>query len=110
MVFSRYERDISWYVAGTDEDKRKICGPRLARDLTGRAKQIIEGMGPAEILKVSDDDGPTFLLKYIKEMIGDPVVTEVAQEMEAFLFKFPQTEKARPWEPTLRASTAPARS
>ena len=65
---TRYERDVKWYVAGTEQEKRKMCGPRLARALSGRAKDIIEEMGPAEIDKVSAEDGsgPKFLVDFIK--------------------------------------------
>ena len=87
---TRYERDVKWYVAGTEDDKRKMCGPRLARALSGRAKDIIEEMGPAEIDKVSalDGSGPKFLVDFIKERIGDPAVSEVATEMENMFVSF----------------------
>ena len=65
-----------------------MCGPRLARALAGRAKEIIEEMGPADIDKVTEDDGPQFLIDFIKQRIGDPAVSEVATEMEALFVMF----------------------
>ena len=36
-----YEKELSWYVLGTEEAKRGLCGPRAVRALTGRALEIV---------------------------------------------------------------------
>ena len=81
-----------WFVYGTDKEKRQVCGPRVARALTGRAKEIVSGMGEKEILKVASADGCEFLLKYILDQIGDPVVTEVAEYLEELFTKFQRSQ------------------
>ena len=35
-----YEKELRWYVLGTEEAKHGLCGPHAVRALTGRAAEI----------------------------------------------------------------------
>jgi hypothetical protein len=83
-----YERELRWYVMGTDPDKRDLCGPRAVRALTGRAREIVTAMSTADIARVSARTGCDFLVQYIKSRVGDPPVSEVAKYMDEYLSNF----------------------
>ena len=65
-----YEKELRWYVLGTEEAKRGLCGPRAVRALTGRAAEIAMAMENEGVAKVAAAGGCSFLREYVKTRFG----------------------------------------
>ena len=62
-------------------ENRYLCGPRLASELTGAAKAAIANKRRGWL---SIPDGVGKLLKCLREMMSEPALPEIANQLRAY--------------------------
>ena len=77
-----YEETVKW-------ENRYLCGPRLASELTGAAKATIANKRRGWL---SIPDGVGKLLKCLREMMSEPALPEIANQVRAY-FKLLRRER-----------------
>lgn len=82
MTLISFECDLAWYIAGTDPDKRGLCGPWIAWALTGRAREDLMDMAMEDIAAVNHGDDYKLCVKSIMGKLGGLLVPEVANVMD----------------------------
>ena len=81
-----FETDAELYVGGTPTRDRCICGPRVARQLTGRARTAMRGMTRQDRDQLRAADGAYFLLDYLRHSIGGAPTANVGKFLERHFF------------------------
>ena len=66
-LFEAYELRVGLEVDSTKKEDLILLGPRLAKNLFGSAFELVEGIDRE---KLNKEDGPSYLLKYLKELRG----------------------------------------
>ena len=66
-LFEAYELRVGLEVDSTKKDELVHLGPRLAKNLFGPAFELVEGIDREKLRK---EDGPSCLLKHLKELRG----------------------------------------
>lgn len=88
-----FERDLAWCVAGMDPENRSLYGPRIARALTGRAREVVTDMTAADVKAVASPDACKYLVRFIKDRLGEPPVGEVAKVMDQYFTHYRREKK-----------------
>ena len=81
-----FETDVELYVFGTPTKDRCTCGPRVASQLTGRARTAMLGMTRKDRDQLRAKDGATFLLTYLRGTISGAPTTDVDKCFERYFF------------------------
>ena len=81
-----FETDVELYVDGAPTSDRCICGPRVARQLTGRARTAMRGMTRQDRDQLRAADGVYFLLDYLRRVIGGAPPAKTGQFLEQHVF------------------------
>ena len=77
-----FEYDVLLYRDATIEKDCGVVSPRIARKMTGRARDAIIGMTIAERSALQQPDGATFLLKFLKDRLGGAPALDVGKYLE----------------------------
>ena len=56
-LLTTYERELRWYVMGTNPEKRGLCGPRALRQLTGRTRGLVSELDKATETAIASPEG-----------------------------------------------------
>ena len=91
-----FEYDVILYRDGTIERDRNVVGPRIARRLTGRARDAVIGMSREERHRLQSTDGATFLVSFLKEKLGGAPALDVGKFLEKFFFATRRERGRRP--------------
>ena len=81
-----FETDVGLYVDGTPERDRQVCGPRVARRLTGRARTALLSMSPEDRTMLRSSTGCQHLLSFLRQSIGGAPSVDVGKFVERFFF------------------------
>ncbi len=81
-----FEYDVLLYRDATIEKDCGVVSPRIARKMTGRARDAIIGMTIAERSALQQPDGATFLLKFLKDRLGGAPALDVGKYLERYFF------------------------
>ena len=65
---------------------RATCAPRIARKLTGRARDALVGMTPPERAKLRQPTGTDFLIDFLKAKLGGAPALDIGKYLEKYLF------------------------
>eukprot|EP00969_Alexandrium_andersonii_P187690 8292966-Alexandrium_andersonii.AAC.1 len=79
--FEEYRAAVTFYVDGTERNKRSLCGPRLAGRLTGRAAAAVRGKRPGWL---TDADGGYRLISYLYGKLCREPLPDLGRHMEEF--------------------------
>ena len=82
--FRAYEQRVSLEVDSTKADEKKLLGPRLAKNLTGKAWEMIEDVNREELRK---ETGAQYLLTYLQQQRGRDKVDLLGDAMRDLLMK-----------------------
>ena len=78
-----YSVDVTAYVRGTRRDERYVCGPRLWRKLSGRAKQAAKDINWGELEK---DKGAESLIRHIRGKLGAQPIQDAGKYLANWVF------------------------
>jgi hypothetical protein len=79
-----YVRDVEWLVFSTIPKHRDLIAARLARKLTGSAKQALKGLPAREFHGVQ---GLKNLMDILQSRIGALPVPDLANKLDEFIFR-----------------------
>ena len=82
--FRAFEQRVSFEIDSTKSDERTLLGPRLAKNLTGKAWELIEDIDRE---KLRAEDGAQFLIKYLQDQRGRDKVDLLGDAMRDLLLK-----------------------
>ena len=83
-VFKNFETRVGLEIDGTKSDEKALLGPRIAKNLTGKAWEMIEDIDRA---KLKEENGATFLLNHLKQQRGRDKVDLLGDAMRDLLQK-----------------------
>ena len=82
--FRAYEQRVSLEVDATKSDEKKLLGPRLAKNLAGKAWEMIEDINREELRK---ETGAQYLITYLQQQRGRDKVDLLGDAMRDLLMK-----------------------
>ena len=74
-----YIEEVEWYFWATAPKDRHLVASRLARRLTGSARNAIRGLRPREF---AGTQGITRLLRILQSRIGDLPISDLANKLD----------------------------
>ena len=83
-TFKAYELKVGLEIDGTREDERKLLGPRLAKNLVGKAWELIEEVDRA---KLREETGAEYLLAFLKKQRGKDKVDLMGDALRDLFMK-----------------------
>ena len=83
-TWNNYLVDVEWYFWATPVKDRHLIASKLARKLTGSAKNAIQGLRPKEF---AGRQGITRLLRILQARIGDLPIPDLASKLDEYFFK-----------------------
>ena len=90
-TFQDYEEAALLWEQSIAVQKRYLCGPRLAAELSGSARRLVAGKKPSWL---SHNGGVTELLQHLRASLGRPQVSELTE----LLSKYFKGSRKRPTE------------
>ena len=90
-TWNGYLEDVEWYFYSLEPKHRGLLAHRLARKLTGTARNALKGLKANEFIGV---EGIPKLLRILQSRVGDLPVPDLANKLDEFIFKL----KRRPGE------------
>ena len=82
--WTTYLEEVEWFFWETPQRSRHLIAAKLARKLTGSARNAIKGLRPADFSGVN---GITKLLEILQERVGDLPVPDLANRLDEFVFR-----------------------
>ena len=79
--FQEYEESSLLWEQSVAFQKRYLCGPRLAAELTGAARRLVSGRSPDWL---SDNDGVKRLMAHLRQCLGKPQIAELTEQLSKF--------------------------
>ena len=79
-----YIEEVEWYFWATAPKDRHLVASRLARRLTGSARNAIRGLRPRDF---AGTQGITRLLQILQSRIGDLPIPDLANKLDEFIFR-----------------------
>ena len=91
-----YLEDVEWFYWSTPAKSRHLVASRLARKLSGAAKNALKGLSPKDF---TGRDGVAKLLRTLQARIGDLPVPDLANKLDEFVFRLRrrQGESMQEW-------------
>ena len=79
--YQEYEESALLWEQSVAMQKRYLCGPRLAAELTGAAKRLVAGRHPEWL---SHNDGVRRLTEHLRTSLGKPLLSELTEQLSRF--------------------------
>ena len=79
--FQEYEESSLLWEQSVAFQKRYLCGPRLAAELTGAARRLVSGRSPDWL---SDNDGVKRLMAHLRQCLGKAQIAELTEQLSKF--------------------------
>ena len=79
--YQEYEESALLWEQSVAMQKRYLCGPRLAAELTGAAKRLVAGRHPEWL---SHHDGVRRLTEHLRHSLGKPLLSELTEQLSRF--------------------------
>ena len=83
-TWNGYLEDVEWYFYALEPKHRGLLAHRLARKLTGTARNALKGLKASEFIGI---EGITKLLRILQSRVGDLPVPDLANKLDEFIFK-----------------------
>ena len=83
-TWNAYLEDVEWYFYALEPKHRGLLAHRLARKLTGTARNALKGLKASEFIGI---EGITKLLRILQSRVGDLPVPDLANKLDEFIFK-----------------------
>ena len=82
--WNTYLEDVEWYFYATSTKDRHLVASRLARKLSGQARNALKGLKAKDFAGVQ---GIPKLLKILQARIGDLPVPDLGHKLDEFIFR-----------------------
>ena len=79
--YQEYEESALLWEQSVAFQKRYLCGPKLAAELTGAARRLVAGRHPEWL---SHNDGVRRLTDHLRASLGKPQLSELTEQLSRF--------------------------